>query len=47
MVAIFTPYKLAYIDDDDGPSELVDRFIDGLFGIDLIVSFFTAYFDEH
>ncbi|MCB0538038.1 MAG: hypothetical protein KDE33_11000 [Bacteroidetes bacterium] len=46
-IALVTPYKVAYFDEDKGVFFYLDIAIDILFVIDIIMSFFVAYFNEH
>jgi hypothetical protein len=47
-VAVSTPFKIAFIDDDHNTIlYYIDMIIDILFFTDLISSFFVAYFDPH
>lgn len=40
-----TPYRVAFVEDDDLIWTVLDLVVDGLFGIDVVVNFFTPYFD--
>ena len=43
-VIIFLPFKYGFLEDDHFPAwDVFDQVIDVLFGIDLILTFFTAY----
>ena len=46
LAAIFTPWQLAFIDTDTLTWTSLNLLIDCSFLIDIIVTFFTAYFDE-
>ena len=46
-VAIITPYKVAYFDEETMFLKLMDIILDIMFFIDMILSFFGAYFDKH
>jgi len=43
--AIVLPYKLAFVDEDDEAQKIWDTMTDGIFFIDLVLSFFSAYYD--
>ena len=43
--ATVTPYQVAFIEQDKSWM-IVDLVIDSLFGIDVIINCFTAYFDS-
>ena len=42
---VFTPYKIAFVDDDSTYWNLLDSAIDFLFVIDIVLNFFMAYYD--
>lgn len=44
--AIITPYRLALVDRDDETWLIIDLVIDGLFGVDVFVNCFLAYYNE-
>ena len=44
--AIYTPYRLAYVDDDSAKWTIIELSVDVFFLFDIIFSFFSAYFDE-
>ena len=46
-IAILTPYKIAYYDSDVKGFFSIDVSIDILFFVDIIMSFFVAYFNDH
>ena len=46
MAAIFTPWQLAFVEDDTLGWIILNCTIDVSFLIDIIVTFFTAYYDE-
>ena len=46
LAAIFTPWQLAFINDDTLGWIILNAIIDGSFFFDIIFTFFTAYFDE-
>ena len=37
------PYKVSFVDKDDNPQVILDYIIDGLFFLDIIITFFSAY----
>ena len=43
---LITPFRVAFIDDDDVSWTSVDNAIDGLFFLDLILNAVTAYYDD-
>ncbi len=44
--AIVLPFKLAFVDVDTYDQKLWDTITDGIFFVDLILSFFSAYYDS-
>ena len=43
---VVTPYRIAFILDDNFIAwQIIDYVIDSLFAFDIIVNFFSAYFD--
>ena len=44
--SICTPYKLAFIDSNSNREDVVDIIVDVLLGIDLVLNFFSAYYDS-
>ena len=42
-IAIFSPYKIAFIENEPRTIKIIDYIIDGLFLCDVIVNFFTPY----
>jgi hypothetical protein len=46
FTAIFTPYRLAFYDLDDMNWVIIDSIVDLGFGIDIILNFFMAYYDQ-
>lgn len=45
--AIFFPFKVAYIDDNEYPVwDYFDYSIDAIFFIDIVINFFSAYYDD-
>ena len=44
--AIFTPWQLAFVEDETVMWTILNAIIDFSFLIDIIITFFTAYFDE-
>ena len=48
-IIIILPATLAYVNNDPnsiGPWDILDMIVDGLFGCDIIINFFTCYFDH-
>lgn len=46
MAAILTPLQLAFVEEDNLQWILVTGLIDASFGVDIILTFFSGYFDE-
>lgn len=46
FTAIMTPYRIAFYDIDTLEWIIVDTVIDLFFGIDLVLNFFMAYYNE-
>lgn len=46
MTCVYTPYYLAFPDYTNNVSALLDDTMNIVFGIDLIIQFFSAYYDE-
>ncbi len=44
--AIYTPYRLAYVDNDSTEWLIAELTVDFFFLMDIIFSFFSAYLDE-
>jgi CRP-like cAMP-binding protein len=44
--SICTPYKIAFIDTNSSKEDFVDIIVDVLLGIDMILNFFSAYYDS-
>jgi len=46
--AIFVPYKISFIQDEDTTILLlvVDKMVDAIFVVDLVLAFFTSYYDS-
>ena len=44
--ATVSPYRIAFYDEDSIGWLVIDGIVDGLFAIDMILTFFTAYFDN-
>eukprot|EP00347_Sterkiella_histriomuscorum_P024049 403332479 len=45
ITAIMTPYRIAFYDLDDVTWIVIDSVVDFLFGVDMILCFFMAYYD--
>lgn len=41
--ALFMPYRIAFIDDESIPQQIIDWGVDTLFFFDIVVTFFSAY----
>ena len=46
-VALVTPFEIGYLGDATGFLLVLNRTVDVLFAIDMVVNFFLGYFDEH
>ena len=46
ITAIVTPYRISFVDTSSLLWDLIDYTFDLLFGVDIIVSFLSAYVDE-
>lgn len=44
--AISTPYRMAYVDDNSVPWMVTELLLDFFFFVDIILTFFSAYFDK-
>ena len=44
-IAIFLPFKISFIDDSANLYVTIDHVVDILFGIDIIISMLTAYYE--
>ena len=44
--ALLTPWQLAFVEEESLTWVIINSVIDSAFLIDIIVTFFTAYFDE-
>lgn len=44
-IAIFTPYRVAFIEEEEDDWFIVDLCIDACFFCDVVVNCFTAYYD--
>ena len=44
--AVFTPYRMAYVDGNSLSWVVTELVMDGFFFIDLLLTFFSAYFDK-
>ncbi len=43
---LVTPFKIAFVENDSLFWFLTDFFVDFVFGVDIILNFFTAYYDD-
>ena len=41
------PFQVAFVDEDSGFAQFLNYCVDVLFGLDIIINFFSAYEDEH
>ena len=46
LSAIITPYRMAFVDDNSVSWMVTELVLDFLFFIDIILTFFSAYFDK-
>ena len=44
--AVITPYRMAYVDGNSLSWMLMELIVDGFFFIDMVLTFFSAYFDK-
>jgi len=45
--ALFLPFKIAFVEDNEFPTwEIFDYLIDAIFLADIVINFFSAYYDE-
>lgn len=48
MTGFIVPFRVCFIDDsDDNDWYEVDVFFDSVFGLDMLVNFFSAFYDQH
>ena len=47
FTAVTTPLRLAFSESDDSTWTAVNNIVDALFGLDIIICFFTAYEDDN
>lgn len=47
LQCIYIPYNLAFVQDQDITQIVIESITNSLFGLDLIFSFFTAYYDSN
>lgn len=46
FTCMVTPYRIAFVEYDDNYWLAIDSLIDAGFGIDIVLNFFMAYYDE-
>ena len=46
FTALVSPYRIAFVDVDSLEWTVIETAIDCIFGIDLILNFFFAFYDE-
>jgi len=46
FTALVSPYRIAFVDVDSTPWTVVETIIDCIFGVDLLLNFFFAYYDD-
>jgi Ion transport protein len=46
FTAVVSPYRIAFVEVDSEAWTIVESMTDGIFGIDLILNFFYAYYDS-
>lgn len=44
---LISPYRIAFVEDDDSIWQIFDWIITGGFGLDVLINFFSAYADEN
>ena len=47
LAAIFTPWQLAFVEEESVRWTVLNSIIDGSFLVDIIITFFTSYYDEN
>ncbi len=48
MTGLLTPFRVCFVDDaDDDQWSEIDLFFDFAFGLDVIINFFSAFYDQH
>ena len=47
FTAIVTPYRIAFYETDALEWQIIDYLIDILFGFDIVLNFFTAYYKDN
>ena len=47
FTALVTPFRIAYYDDDPLGWIITNTLVDFLFAVDIILNFFSAYFDSN
>ena len=46
FTCMVTPYRIAFVDEDSALWVFINYFIDGLFLIDMVVCFLTAFYTD-
>jgi hypothetical protein len=44
---LISPYRIAFVEEDDSFWQVVDWIVTGAFGLDVLINFFSAYADEN
>ena len=47
FTAVYVPFRIAYLDEVDLTLYVIEWVVDGFFFIDIILNFFTAYYDDN
>lgn len=46
MVGIIVPFQVCFIEDQSLGWEIIDKSFDVIFGLDMIITFVSGYYDE-
>jgi hypothetical protein len=46
FTALVSPYRIAFVDVDSTEWTVIETIIDCIFGVDLLLNFFFAYYDD-
>lgn len=46
FTALVSPYRIAFVDIDSMPWTVIETLTDCIFGVDLVLNFFFAYYDD-
>ena len=47
FTALVSPYRIAFVDVDSIEWTVIETMIDCIFGVDLLLNFFFAYYDDN